>query len=1045
MASRINPSSFDKALGEFKEGLGRREIEEFRTTTLKELKISIGKLQAQQHAQGQQQDLNRLQPFIEAIEQYGKMVGIFYSNDDIVTFVWGPVKFLLQATSIVDGAFCELLNAYELMGESFPLLAQYEDLFYTIPHTVLVLPHICEDILKFHRILLRYFQRPQWQSVFSETWDVCKSRFSSIIHNIARHRSLIESQANPSQIEEVRGQSLASRKIQNDQLDEQDLQRIRDVNNWLRAPNVEVDQNNYTKARAEYPATGKWLLGTTLFKEWFDPQFAAIPPLLWLNGIPGAGKTILASLVVEEARKLSPAPTVLFFYCKYGNSERDSFVALGRSLLVQFLKHDSGLLPSFYQKSCRSGEAVLTSPALVEELLHLAFTNCKSAYIILDGLDECPRDQRKYITQWFRKLVDELPTNEPDRLRCLFVSQDDGAARKDFADLANIKIRAQDNTQDIEEYSRIEANKLKESYPSIITEAKANKIAKDVAKVANGLFLLAKSIWINLSGHTSITRLEEVLKLRSLPNEINDAYSRIMARMAQEVPPAAMDDRLRLLCWLVCAKRPLKWHEIQGMNSVSLDGQCIAFERQGFIKSPKELCASLVEIQPDGRLEFVHPTAKVFLVEKNYVDAPATELKLATLCIDYLNLPAFIRPPTVDQMSSRDGWPSEERILNGEYGFMDYAIIYWLQHLEAGVAIKTDEEKELMELIAESLEIFVNHHWASPKTILPLAKGSSEKLQFFKTLAKYDRLEQAVASTRRQLKCFGKMKEDEIALDLVRIVGSVRHVLEAMLASSAMGTCDQEKLIERYGEKHFKCPRFSCQFFTDGFATAAERDKHISQHERPFRCSEEKCTGYAFGFASAAECEKHVRETHFTAATRDEEFLTDQDVQRSMLNTQLVANEIQSITDSEPVVIQQPELELESGPETEHELQQLMPRRKRQRQTEFKCQYCDMVYRKRYNWQSHLRIHEIERLHVCDLCGKEFARSSDHTRHLKTHTGDKEHVCRGVLQNGNTWGCGRMFSRAETLRKHHESRVGQACIQPLQQQQQEHGEPSFQG
>lgn len=98
MASRINPSSFDKALGEFKEGLGRREIEEFRTTTLKELKISIGKLQAQQHAQGQQQDLNRLQPFIEAIEQYGKMVGIFYSNDDIVTFVWVSDSLVFSIT-----------------------------------------------------------------------------------------------------------------------------------------------------------------------------------------------------------------------------------------------------------------------------------------------------------------------------------------------------------------------------------------------------------------------------------------------------------------------------------------------------------------------------------------------------------------------------------------------------------------------------------------------------------------------------------------------------------------------------------------------------------------------------------------------------------------------------------------------------------------------------------------------------------------------------------------------------------------------------------
>lgn len=135
-----------------------------------------------------------------------------------------------------------------------------------------------------------------WQHVFSESWDSCKSRFSGNILSVARHRSLIESQAAPSQvgevqIDEVRERIQQSRQHQSDQLDDQDLERIRDVHNWLRAANVDIDQDSHVQVREGYPGTGRWLLETTLFKEWFDPRFPTIPPLLWLNGIPGAGKS----------------------------------------------------------------------------------------------------------------------------------------------------------------------------------------------------------------------------------------------------------------------------------------------------------------------------------------------------------------------------------------------------------------------------------------------------------------------------------------------------------------------------------------------------------------------------------------------------------------------------------------------------------------------------------------------------------------------------------------------------------------------------------
>jgi hypothetical protein len=176
---------------------------------------------------------------------------------------------------------------------------------------------------------------------------------------------------------------------------------------------------------------------------------------------------------------------VLFFYCKDNDSDRNNFPALARSLLAQFLKQDRGLLLYFYQKCYSSGQTVLTSPYLIEDLLNLAFKNCKSAYIVLDGLDECAKDERKKITQWFRKLVEDLPTSEPERLRCLFVSQNGGVARNDFFGIASIEITAKDNKHDIDEYSRMEADKLKKKFQ--LLEDRATTIASTVADSVGGM------------------------------------------------------------------------------------------------------------------------------------------------------------------------------------------------------------------------------------------------------------------------------------------------------------------------------------------------------------------------------------------------------------------------------------------------------------------------------------------------------------------------------------------------------------------------------
>lgn len=173
------------------------------------------------------------------------------------------------------------------------------------------------------------------------------------------------------------------------------------------------------------------------------------------------GKTILASSIVEQAQKLPTKPTVLFFYCKHDDPEHDNFLSLARGILAQILHQDKDLLTYFYEERTKSKEAVLSVPDQVRRLLALAFQRCKNTYIILDGLDECKRDDRKEIVQWFIRLVEKLPVNEPSRIRCLFTSRDDGAGRKDFDGMFSLSIRQEDMRGDLQHYCQYQADKLK--------------------------------------------------------------------------------------------------------------------------------------------------------------------------------------------------------------------------------------------------------------------------------------------------------------------------------------------------------------------------------------------------------------------------------------------------------------------------------------------------------------------------------------------------------------------------------------------------------
>jgi len=63
---------------------------------------------------------------------------------------------------------------------------------------------------------------------------------------------------------------------------------------------------------------------------------------------------------------------------------------------------------------------------------------------------------------------------------------------------------------------------------------------------------------------------------------------------------------MMVLGWLVVAKRPLKWHEVQCLKAINFDEETVEYDRRKFLVAAKDLFHSLVEWRDDGTVQLFH-------------------------------------------------------------------------------------------------------------------------------------------------------------------------------------------------------------------------------------------------------------------------------------------------------------------------------------------------------------------------------------------------------------------------------------------------------
>jgi hypothetical protein len=158
---------------------------------------------------------------------------------------------------------------------------------------------------------------------------------------------------------------------------------------WLTSIDYASQQNDYLRRRQ--PGTGQWLLDSTKFQTWLNTP----EQTLFCPGIPGAGKTILISVVIDYICKRFQGDRttgIAYLYCNFQRKDEQKIDELLASLLKQLLVADSlSSLPDCVKALYGRYEGKRTRPSL-DEILR-ALQSVMAAYlrvfIIVDALDEC--------------------------------------------------------------------------------------------------------------------------------------------------------------------------------------------------------------------------------------------------------------------------------------------------------------------------------------------------------------------------------------------------------------------------------------------------------------------------------------------------------------------------------------------------------------------------------------------------------------------------------------------------------------------------------
>ncbi|KAI1771159.1 ankyrin [Hypoxylon cercidicola] len=403
-------------------------------------------------------------------------------------------------------------------------------------------------------------------------------------------------------------------------------------------------QQNYEMSlRLRHPRTGTWLLRLPRFQTWLSTA----DEKLWLSGIPGAGKTVLAGTIIEAALAQCNENTAgAFFFCDYtdGKSQSPENIMGALAYQIAIQKEEAYAILEEYYCNLHPQCGLPHNPT-VEALVKVVGNMVglfDRVFLVVDGIDECG----DLVPGVLQSLLDVSVDSE--NISIALLSRDEYYIRDCLEDGFVCETVAA-HTEDVEEYvaaeieERIRTKRLHIDGPELKGE-----IMQGLINGAKGMFRWVACQLDHLGECVSDESCRVALK--ELPPTLNETYLRILQRIPQDKAPLVQ----LVLHFIAFARLPLTIEQFREILAVPKAGSYMLPSDRVRESAIQKLCSSLIRKSNSGLyFEFAHFSVQEFLKDESLlkdrfeqflISRSRSDRLMAVQCLNYLQLENFNQP-----------------------------------------------------------------------------------------------------------------------------------------------------------------------------------------------------------------------------------------------------------------------------------------------------------------------------------------------------------------------------------------------------------------
>jgi Cdc6-like AAA superfamily ATPase len=150
--------------------------------------------------------------------------------------------------------------------------------------------------------------------------------------------------------------------------------------------------------------TGTWIFEEPTFKSWL----AGRHKVLWCWGVPGAGKTVLASIIIDHLVKMFETSNVglAWMFIDYREHDLQTMETLFADLLRQLAEKRGKVSDSIFKSFGLGLKEGKPNMSKYKKLLQEELPQFTKTFVIINALDELRnKNLRKMLISEFRRLI----------------------------------------------------------------------------------------------------------------------------------------------------------------------------------------------------------------------------------------------------------------------------------------------------------------------------------------------------------------------------------------------------------------------------------------------------------------------------------------------------------------------------------------------------------------------------------------------------------------------------------------------------------------